>query len=96
MKGNAVYVLYQDSQANYNKHDKTPAQMTMGRGNTCTVLARLDSDGPERDMVMLPGKAKRTLHNLWLFDGNKFYFGMASLKDYSIESRSLDELFQEE
>lgn len=96
VKGNAVYVLYQDSQANYNKHDKTPAQMTMGRGNTCTVLARLDSDGPERDMVMLPGKAKRTLHNLWLFDGNKFYFGMASLKDYSIESRSLDELFQEE
>ena len=96
VKGNAVYVLYQDSQANYNKHDKTSAQMTLGRGSTCTVLARLDNDGPERDMVMIPGKAKRTLHNLWLFDGNNFYFGMANLKDYSIEFRSLEDLFQEE
>ena len=96
VKGNAVYVLYQDSQANYNKRDKTPAQMTLGRGSTCTVLARLDNDGPERDMVMIPGKAKRTLHNLWLFDGSNLYFGEESLKDYSLEYRTLDELFQEE
>ena len=96
VKGNSVYVLYQDSQSNYHKHDKSLAQLTLGRGSTCTVLARLDNDGPEYDMVMLPGKTRRTLHNLWLFDGTKFYFGMANLKNYSIEYRLLDELFHEE
>ena len=45
---------------------------------------------------MVPGKVKRVLHNLWLFDGNNVYFGEASLKDYSLEYLSLDSMFQEE
>ena len=96
VKGNSVYILYQDSQANVNKKDKTPAQLGTGRGKTCTVMARLDNDGPERQLVMVPGKVKRVLHNLWLFDGNNVYFGEASLKDYSLEYLSLDSMFQEE
>ena len=63
------------------------------RAKSCTVLARLDDNGPEMQMVMEPGKAKRTLHNLWLFDGKEIWFGMYSLKDYSLERCTLNNIF---
>ena len=65
------------------------------RAKSCTVLARLDDDGAELNMVMTPGKAKRTLHNLWLFDGKELWFGMFSLKDYSLEHSTLNGMFTE-
>ena len=96
VSGNSVYVLYQDHQDNFNKKDGSTMYSTITtRAKSCTVLARLDDDGPEQKIVMVPGKTKRTLHNLWLFDGKELWFGMYSLKDYSLEHNTLDSVFAE-
>lgn len=96
VSGNSVYVLYQDHQDNFNKKDGSTMYSTITtRAKSCTVLARLDDDGPEMKMVMVPGKTKRTLHNLWLFDGKELWFGMYSLKDYSLEHCTLSSVFAE-
>lgn len=96
VSGNSVYVLYQDHQDNFNKKDGSTMYSTITtRAKSCTVLARLDDDGAEMKMVMTAGKAKRTLHNLWLFDGKEIWYGMYNLKDYTLEHSELNSVFTE-
>ncbi|MBO4655708.1 MAG: hypothetical protein J5644_09190 [Bacteroidales bacterium] len=97
VSGNSVYVMYQDHQDNYSKKDGSTMYSTITtRAKSCTVLARLDDDGAEMKMVMVPGKTKRTFHNLWLFDGKEIWFGMYCLKDYSLEHSALNDIFSGE
>lgn len=78
-----VYILYLDSQENFNSSNKKRAEPTKP-GKSCFVLAKMDPDGADRQIIMIPGKSKRTIHELWGNDGNKIYFGTYG-KDFSIE-----------
>ena len=90
-----VYVLYQDTQENFNQKDGKSSYTNLTHGKSCTVLARMDDDGPEQKILMMPGKSKKVLHYLWLFDGKELYYGMCNMKEYSLEHSTLESVFAE-
>ena len=82
-----VYILYFDTQENFNKSNKQRAEPIKPAKN-CIVLSKLEADGAFSQIIMLPGKTKKTIHELWNYDGSKIYFGMFG-KDFSIEQLEL-------
>lgn len=91
VKGNNVYVMYEDNAANYLE-DATgwePATIEKADEN-CVVLTKINYS-VDKKVVMAPAKSAQTFHDIWCIDGNDIYFGMSGKKEYTIQKFKLDE-----
>ena len=90
VKGNNVYILYEDNAANYVEDATGWEDATVEKADeNCVVLTRMDYS-TDRKVVMLPAKTAQTFHDIWCIDGDNIYFGMSGKKDYSIQKFKLD------
>ena len=90
VKGNTIYILYEDLAANYaedaNSWEPTAVEKA---DDNCVVLTRMDYSA-DKKVVMMHAKSSQTFHDIWCIDGNTVYFGMSGKKDYSIQKFKLD------
>ena len=90
VKGNNVYVLFEDNAANYAEDATGWDAATIEKADeNCVVLTKMDYS-TDRKVVMIPSKASQTFHDIWGIDGDIIYFGMSGKKDYSIQKFKLD------
>lgn len=90
--GNDVYILYNDNYDNFKQNNgQAEMNIVLKRNKTCQVLAKLEDDGPDRSLVMLPDKDKKVLHKVWFFDGKTVYYGMSGNKQYTIEHFDIED-----
>lgn len=90
VKGNNVYILFEDNAANYAENATGWDESSVEKPDeNCVVLTRMDYS-TDRKVVMLPGKSAQTFHDIWCIDGDNIYFGMSGKKDYSIQKFKLD------
>lgn len=90
VKGNTVYILFEDNAANYAENANSWDESAVEKADeNCVVLTRMDYS-TDRKVVMMPSKSPQTFHNIWCIDGDIVYFGMSGKKDYSIQKFKLD------
>lgn len=89
LKGNTLYIMYEDNAANYAENSTTwDATAVEKTDDNCVVLTRMDYSA-DKKVVMLSAK-NQTFHDIWCIDGDDVYFGMSGKKDYSIQKFKLD------
>ena len=90
VKGNSVYILFEDNAENYSENATGWEETSIEKADeNCVVLTRMDYS-TDRKVVMMPSKTAQTFHDVWFIDGDTIYFGMSGKKDYSIQKFKLD------